>query len=238
MCFSIRSGSTLLAEDLRQWGAGAPTEPFQSPSYPAESDQGTAAYVERLLRDSPGEVFGFKATWGQTRTLLHRLHDEDPTHDFDDLEAVFPGIRYIHLIRRDKLAQAISAWRAIQSGVWHWPSGTTVDPGTPPYDFLSIRAQLLQILAEEWLWRAYFEQRGFPHLIVHYEDYIENRSGTLQGIVDWLGFGHPAAPSHALRVMRDQWSDGIATRVWRDLSQASDVDEFPRVDTLALGSAS
>lgn len=237
-CFSIRSGSTLLAHDLRRWGAGVPAEPFQSPSYPAPSDENTAAYVLRIVHESPGDVFGFKATWGQIHTLLQRLRDENPTQDFEDLGAVFPEVRYLHLVRRDKVAQAVSAWRAIQTGVWHSPVGSSVDPGTPPYDFLAIRAQLLQILAEEWLWRSYFEQRGVPHLAVHYEDYAEHRSETLQGIVDWLGFGHPAPPVQTLRVMRDEWSDEIATRVWRDLSRASDVEDSQRIDTLAVGSSS
>jgi LPS sulfotransferase NodH len=184
ICFSVRSGSTLLIRDLTNWGLGAPDEPFQSPRYRIPSEPSVAGYITRLVEQSPGDFFGFKTTWGQAMALLRRLREEDLTTDYVDLASVFPDIQYIHLVRKDKVAQAVSAWRATMSGTWHRSTGIHVDPGTPPYDFVAIRVQLLHILAEDWFWSSHFEHHNVSVLQVEYENYVDHRKGTVQRIAE------------------------------------------------------
>ncbi len=220
VCFGPRCGSTLLCEDLHQWGIGAPAETFQSTLYP-ESDGTTAEYVERAVENCPGREFGFKISWEQAHTLCSRLHDEGASDSSEafDLRSNFPDLRFVHMVRRDKVAQAVSAWRAYRSGVWHTQvTESNVDAGHFGYDFGAIREHLLQVLADDWVWSAHFESLGIDFFQVVYEEYVANREPTLRSLAHSLG----ASPTndelvdHTLK-MRDEWSAEMVERTWGDL---------------------
>src|SRR6202034_902254 len=110
------------------------------------------------------------------------------------------------------------AWRAQASGIWHRPIGDQTDRGHPPYDFGTIKSQLLQILGEDWLWQHHFERFGILPLTVCYEDYVVDRPGHLQRIADHLGVEGPPSPlADRIQVMRDEWSTEIVERFTADL---------------------
>jgi LPS sulfotransferase NodH len=222
ICFSIRSGSSLLAEDLAQWGIGDPTEYFQLPD-PALVDVHMPDYLVALAETARNDCFGFKISWDQTYELVNRIRrDGDESVGFD-LRTVFPDLRYIHITRDDKVAQAISAWRAQSSGTWHWPVGTHVEPGRPQYEPEAIKFYLQQTLAEEWLWQSHFEEVGIEPLAVRYEDYVQDRPGHLNRIVDYLGLTRVAGPlEERLHIMRDDWTEQIADRFRADLYTVPD----------------
>ncbi len=221
VCFSIRSGSSLLCEDLAHWGLGEPTEYFHVAD-PALVNVNMADHLVALAQGVRSDYFGFKISWDQAFELTQRLRGDDDSVGFD-LRTVFPDLSYIHNVRRDKLAQAISAWRASRSGIWHWPVGTQVEPGRPPYDFEAIKAFLQQALAEDWLWQSHYDEGVIQPLTVDYEDYARDRVGHLNRIVELLG-ANPATPQleDRLQVMRDDWTERIATRFRADLYQVPD----------------
>ena len=215
--FSLRSGSTLLCEDLTQWSLGSPTEFFQLASDPA-AGASVVDYVLETVAGTPGPYFGFKITWDQAFILVERLRAAGEVEATLDLRSIFPGLRCVHMVRSDKVAQAVSIWRAVNSGAWHWPVGQSIEKGTPPYDFEAIRGYLVQVVAEDWLWRSHFTRLSIPHIQVPYELYVDRRLKTLRTMVGFLG----AKPSRAplvdrLRVMRDEWSEEVVARVWSDL---------------------
>jgi LPS sulfotransferase NodH len=216
ICFSIRSGSSVLCEDLTQLGLGAPMEQFQFPDYPVLE----GPLWQHLIRLSAwaGDFFGFKISWYQATELTSRLHAEGHGSVEFDLRNVFPDLRHIWMYRRDKIGQAVSAWRAQRSGNWHWQVHTNVDAGRPQYDFEAIRTQFLQLIAEDWLWQFHFEQLQIAPLVVCYEDYINDRVGHLQRIGDYLGVRVSPSPlEDRLRVMRDDWTEEIVERFTVDL---------------------
>ncbi len=217
ICFSARSGSTLLCEDITQQGLGAPTEHFQLPARPVV-DERLADYLVKLVADSPGEYFGLKVAWQQVYELTRRLREEgDPGVSFD-LRSVFPDLSYIHIVRTDKIRQAISSWRATSSETWHWPVGSTVDPGRPEYDFEAIKAHFVQFIAEDWLWNAHFDEYAIEPLVVQYEQYVEDREGHLRRIAGHLGGPwRQIPPEDRLKGMRDEWTEQIVDRVKADL---------------------
>jgi trehalose 2-sulfotransferase len=219
VCFTLRSGSTLLCEDLAQWSLGTPTESFQLPRHGDEGES-LADVVFETVAASPGPTFGFKATWEQAFLLAERLRAEGEADASFDLRSVFPDLRSAHLVRRDKVAQAISIWRAVESGTWHWPVGQQVDKGHPEYDFEAIRAYLVQVVAEEWLWSSHFQRLGVPHVRLDYESYVEHRARSLRSLAGFLGLKAVRAPLvDRLNVMRDEWTEEIAARVWADLDR-------------------
>ena len=55
---------------------------------------------------------------GLAEGLRHALGDGAPGATHEVLAAALPRLRYIRLVRSDKVKQAVSLWRAIQTGAW------------------------------------------------------------------------------------------------------------------------
>jgi len=87
------------------------------------------------VESNPGQVFGFKVSWEQAHILCCRLRAEGvgDSSDAFDLRFIFPDLRFVHVLRKDKVAQAVSAWRAYASGIWH-KSATEVDIDAGHFD--------------------------------------------------------------------------------------------------------
>ncbi len=217
VCFTIRSGSTLLRDDLAQLHLGAAHEYFQPPSY-HHTGEPAADYVMRTVLGSPEEHFGFKISWHDACLLTDVLRAQGDTSVSRDLRTVFPGLAHLHIVRKDKLGQAVSAWRAAMSGTWHWSSGTKVDSGRPEYDFAAILGELQLMLTEDMLWARHFSTRRIPHLRIEYERYIVDRAGTMKALAAFIGARPPRVKlKDRTRVMRDEWSEEIIERFWADL---------------------
>lgn len=222
VCFSVRSGSTLLCEDLRGNGLGDPSEHFQSPRG-REGFDTAEAHVEHLLRTrSTGGWFGFKVSWEQAATLMRTLVEEGAAEPGDALHDVFPGLRYLHLTREDKVRQTISYWRALNSGVWHRPAGAGDDVPTPSpeLDLRDATECFLQLCAEDAMWQRAFRQMGVDALAMTYEDYVADRQGHLGLVADHLGVERrdPFVLSDSLEVMADDWSRAAERQLWHHLS--------------------
>jgi LPS sulfotransferase NodH len=221
ICFSIRSGSTLLCDDLTQWGVGTPAEWFHV-NDPRLVGVHVPDHLVGLTR-TPFDYFGFKISWDQAWDLTQRLRSDGDESVRFDLRTVFPDLRYIRIVRGDKTAQAISAWRAQMSGTWHVPVGSASSPGFPEYDFEGIKPYLQQVLGEEWLWQFHFQQVGIQPLEILYEDYIADRVGHLDRIVDFLGASASPSPlEDRLHVMRDDWTERMAEKFQEDLYKVPD----------------
>jgi LPS sulfotransferase NodH len=217
ICFAIRSGSSLLCDDLSQWRVGAPTEYFQFPN-PALENVRLADYVVDLAAGAPGDYFGFKIAWDQAYDLVKQLRQEGDESVRFDLRTIFPDLKYIHIVRQDKLGQAISAWRAEDSGTWHWRQGTSPVRGCPSYNFEGVQWHLQKVLADDWLWKSHFQEYGIQPFTVDYEDYIQDRVGQLSHIVEFLGGSYTTSPlEERLRVMRDDWTSQTSTKFRTDL---------------------
>ena len=212
--FAIRSGSTLVCNDLARAGLGLPTEHFQGPLVPDP----VAPFVERLVA-SDAPVFGTKLSWEQTFALLRRLADAGQIGAFDLREVFGEDVRFIRLVRRNKVRQTVSAWRAASSGVWHLPSGSAPDNGDPAYDPDALRALLLQLLAEDWLWERHLGDIGADALTVTYEDYVQDRVGWIAEIARHVGQpAHIPVLVDQTLPMADQWTNRLEQRLMDDLS--------------------
>src|SRR4051812_29575810 len=80
-------------------------------------------YLDAILRrgTTPNGVFGGKVMWAYLDGLvseLRRLPGAPAGDAYQVLAARFPRLRLIHHTRGDRLRQAISLWRALQT--WSW----------------------------------------------------------------------------------------------------------------------
>ena len=173
-----------------------------------------------LVEASESSVFGFKIALNQVHSLTERLRREGDLSVTSDLRTIFPGIRFISVRRTDKVAQAVSYWRAVVTDQWHVEAGNTVDLGRPDYDFDAIKEVLLAVVTEDWLWDTHFAANGIECHHVVYEQYLQRRMSTLATILDFLGVTSPPAVPvvDVINVMRDDWTRQVVRRVWDDMA--------------------
>ena len=199
ICTIPRSGSSLLCEALRNSGlAGHPAEYFSGPGAltggPGWEDAAFADYMEELIArtTSPNGVFGVKVMWPQFMDFLQKASHlppfKTPYLSTPELLSIqFPNLHYIFLTRRDKVRQAASQYRVIQTGRWKWTRG---EPSPrleqPTFNFEHIHFLYISTVASEAAWQKYFRQYGMRPFQVIYEEFIESYEETTKALLDYL----------------------------------------------------
>ncbi len=199
-CATERSGSTLLCELLSGTGvAGHPEEFFEflsasgRPRQPREYFDEGSEIAERLppllaplpqptpeerLADAlrrgttPNGVFGAKMMWAYLA-------------DFGEPEERLGPLRWIYVEREDKLKQAISLWRAIQTAQWRAEDNTEQEE--PVFDAAAIGHLKRRLESHAEHWRAWFGERGIEPLEISYETFIAEPHDTVRGVLAHLG---------------------------------------------------
>jgi len=186
--FVARSGSTWLADLLsRQRDLGKPREYLNINMvgrFAAEMNAGTLADYLALLRRkraTANGVFGIKVDVSQLSALIAEL----------PFAEAFPGHVWFYLRRRNSVAQAISNYKAMASGLWHRRRN---DPPAErhrlesahaliPYDASAIARCLGDIVeAEKAGERLMAELAILPTRLI-YEDMLAARPAEVVGLV-------------------------------------------------------
>jgi LPS sulfotransferase NodH len=108
------------------------------------------------------------------------------------LSAQLGRLRFVHLRRRDVVAQAVSWAKALQTHYWH--PGEAVQPGAqhPHYDEDLIGRLVAAIEKFEADWTQWFAAHGImPHEVV-YEELAADPLRTAHNVLDYLGLHVPA----------------------------------------------
>jgi len=192
-----RTGSSLLCEGLSATGkAGLPNEPF-APDFRSmwlqawglPGDVAPAAYAaEALRRGTAGGVTGVKIQWMHVAPLARALGREED----DVLSSLLPGARYVHVVRRDRVAQALSWFRAIETNEW-WRFRDSPVPAAPELDVDAVHDLERHIASQDSAWRAYFERHGIEPLVVEYEALDADYRTELARVLSFLGLPPSAA---------------------------------------------
>jgi LPS sulfotransferase NodH len=208
IAFAPRTGSNLLADDLTANGLGAPSEYFQpGPDgtgfrWSAELgvvDGDLAAYLAALVEQrSVGAMFGTKLAWDHRNALLESARELAGAPQ--SLEDLFPGVRYIRLVRRDKIGQALSLWRAMATQRWTSLDGPAPEP---EYDYFAVLTALFGVLVDDLLWQRELDGTSTPVFDLAYEDYLADRRGTIVQLGDFLRDGaEPALDPSTIELSR------------------------------------
>lgn len=108
------------------------------------------------------------------------------------------------LLRKDKVAQAISIRRALNTGQLtsdHPASNVLVD-----YDYQDIRLRLLRVIQAEKNWAIFFESRGIKPIYVSYEELAADPQHIIDKVTDALGMSDATfidTSALRLKVQRD-----------------------------------
>lgn len=203
ICATPRTGTNLLCEALTNTGvAGIPMEIFDQNTeaycWKAWDVSTYSEYLTRAIKEctTPNGAFGTKIMWAPSfNYFLDRLRQVKGNKILarpELVSSVFPNVRYIWVTRRDKVRQAVSHLRAMQTGVWKVEKGEKPAPVRQPYfDAQVIDYLITANLMSEAAWQDYFAECGVIPFTVVYEDLPTTLKETTSKILQYLGIPAP-----------------------------------------------
>jgi trehalose 2-sulfotransferase len=243
ICGTPRSGSTLLCEMLISTGiAGRPNSFFRQQSIADWADRWDvdrthgvddaefdARYIPAMLQAGAGGtgIFGLRLMWPSVGEAIRRLVrlNGGPADLAAQFETAFGPTLYIHLSRRDKVAQAISLVRAEQSGLWHLAADGSVYEGTAApqpnvYDASRIGEVFAELNRDDAAWEAFFAGHQIKPVRLAYETMTANPQAALASILAALGLDAEVAKD--VSVGTAKMASGTS-REWADRFRAENV---------------
>jgi LPS sulfotransferase NodH len=240
LCADARTGSSLLAGALRLTGlAGKPCEYFSE----AEIDKpwlrkdelhvpddepftGFRDWRDYILRAGSelNGVFGATVHWFQLKNALATFASEPSApavigpRSLDILRGFFPELRLIWLRRKNVVAQAISHYVAINTGVWNYSSLSTIPMVTVdvnvPYDFSSIDWQVKSANVAADGWRSILKGSEHLTLALTYEELADDLAGAVRKVLTHLdiSLGEAEPPLAPLQKQASVWSHELERR--------------------------
>lgn len=208
VCATPRSGSTLLCDLLTDCGvAGRPNSFYRQVSIadwieqwgltePKESAGFDRAYFDaaRAAGSSANGMFGMRMMWDSVAYLSARLEKLFPGRENDAVryEAAFGRTVYVHLSRRDLVAQAVSRYRAEQSGLWHLHADGSererVKTAPPPqFNRAAIASYVAEAETDNRSWETWFKTNRIAPLRLTYEMLDEDPVTAIGDLLSALG---------------------------------------------------
>lgn len=180
VCFTIRSGSNLLAEWLERCGVMPRAREFFNIAsikrFVEERDIPTfGEFCQRLVVERSARGL-FSAKVGLIQMML--LCDIGMVGD------VFPRPRFIHIRRNDLLEQAISFCIADQTKAWTWDQRPQREP---IFNRQAIARKMSGIAMVNTMFEEFFKINEIVPYCITYEAFVEEPQRTVDGIADWLG---------------------------------------------------
>ena len=228
VCTIPRSGSNLLTDGLRDTRrAGMPKQFFLPKAESRYSSElgidpiaDYAAYVCAIVntKATRNEVFGFKLMSWYLEDFLSRLRGahsfgNSTTSDLELLSSAFPRLRFVRIVRRHKLRQALSTARALQTGLWKVQEGKNVQR-EPEFDPDLIEQSLREAERQDKLWDDFFRQIGITPFEVQYEKLCQNYETTIRAVLNFLKIKLPAGAQVGPPVTTRQADEN--SRIWEE----------------------
>lgn len=184
---TARSGSNWLSEMLSSTGVCGFAEWFHGhymagvgERLPLDFEANDRAYWQKMC--TANGVSASKIGWGYiTKQLSHWLGPR-AVHEW------MMGIdNWIHLARRDKVAQAVSLYIANHTKAFTSIEAEKRGTGAVPiYNYYKIDELHCEIEQEDFRWWQWFARNDVPVMAVYYEDLVEDAEGWVKDILRWL----------------------------------------------------
>jgi LPS sulfotransferase NodH len=169
---------------------------------------------------TPNGVFGAKLMWGYLGDFAQLLRGIEgmagrPLPEL--LGRAFPGLRYIQITRQNKIRQAVSLWKAVQTQAWKREAGEQVERSAElVFSFRAINYLVRLLTAHDASWDAYFLGLGYEPLKLTYEELAESTDAVVERVLEHLGIPAPQGPAieaPRLSVQADEVSEEWVARV-------------------------
>jgi LPS sulfotransferase NodH len=194
-------------------------------------------------------VFGAKLMWGYFGEFVSLLRNVPAYRDVPLAElmpTVFPDLTFVRVVRANKVRQAVSLWKAVQTATWREDqasakAASVEEDGSPPYrsfveahrpqlrfHYKAIDHLLEQLLIEEASWDAFFEHSGIKPILVLYENFAADYETSTLNLLDRLDLTcsedfefEPRMKKQSDKI-NDDW-----TKRYSELRLGRDFDLFP-----------
>ena len=229
----------------------------QPPRSPLWSRAAYDRYLEWAFEagTTPNGIFGAKLMWGYFGEFVSLLRNVPAYRDVplaELLPTVFPKLTFVRVVRANKVRQAVSLWKAVQTATWREDqasakAASVEDQDSPPYrafieehraqlrfHFKAIDHLLEQLLIEEASWDAFFEHAGIKPVLVLYENFAAAYETSTLRLLERLGLSPPDGFELEPRMKRqsDRINDDWAQR-YSELRLGRDFDLSPVAPTPA-----
>jgi LPS sulfotransferase NodH len=213
-------------EGLPRTGLGLRDDP-RAPEAPDYSSlEGIGDYREHLDRTfargtTDNGVFGAKLMFNQLpelQALAGELPEFAGLGYGELLQRLFDRPLYIWVSRGDKVRQAVSLWKALQTRSWRQDE-TPDDVPEPEYFFEGIDHLVRRFEAEDRGWQEFFSAHAIVPLSISYEDDLErDPDGTVRRALAWIGVTAPEGwtAGQPLARQADRTSDDWVAAYHRD----------------------
>ena len=188
------------------------------------------AWMQRFVADYPADVatqivVAHRVGTTANRCFAMKLH---PWHldrllQGGTVSATFPAVSFVRLVRHDLLAQAISLYRARQTGSFHFHIAKERDVA---FDATAIELVLRELAVNRARWDMYVARTGVAPIVVSYEELRANSFGVVRQIAECAGERVRRRDVGATRSIGRQ-SDVRSTE-WREryLRERGNLDRF------------
>ena len=208
-----RSGSTLLGEALRQTEAFGSTREWLNPN-PVNN---IVKFVDRYGTNSRSDYldffYNFSATANAIASMKCSYMQALPFLYDNLLMECFDEVQFVYQTRENVLEQAVSFYKASQSGQWSTlkSEGTSALPG---YNAEGILNCLNELLDMQKSWEIFFHTRGILPLRMSYEQLESDLDGQIRRLSALMNIPPPAPlDQNALKIQKQrdditaQWVD-------------------------------
>lgn len=202
LCGEPRCGSTYLARLLSSTGVlGHPREYFGGRDEVRSANRDPEAHLAGWVRRTatPNGIYALKV-FAEQFDLVER----------SEWAMRLPGLKFVHIQRRDILGQAISLVRAQQTFAFE---SLHPEQREPWYDRDRIASALNRIAHNQARWACWFSRNGLDPLPLSYEEIAERPREAVERVGGHLGLSAPfELGSVALGVQRDRLSESWKER--------------------------
>jgi LPS sulfotransferase NodH len=200
--------------------------PTDAPEYSdLRAVDGWAEHLARTFRlgTTGNGVFGAKLMWNQLPDLEQHataMPEFAGLDGSDLLDRLLEHPGYVWLRRRDKVRQAISLWRALQTRAWRaeHPAQAGERP-TLSYSFQGIEHLRRRLSADDEAWGRFFLHSLIDPLELVYEDDVDpDPAGAVTRVLALIGVALPPdwKPSAGMAQQSDELNDAWYDAYHRD----------------------
>lgn len=171
------------------------------------ADESPEAWWRRILAEgtsAPGRVWGGKLMWGHAGDFVDRARELPGLAEADldgALRALLGDVRLVFVTRRDKAAQAVSLWRAVQTETWRSDGEASADAAA--YVFEGVDHLRGRLEEDEAAWRRWLDAQDRPVHEVDYEELAADPRATAAAVLRALDLPDAGVPEPAMRRQGD-----------------------------------
>jgi LPS sulfotransferase NodH len=164
---------------------------------------------------TPNGIFAAKMMWGYLGDFLRGMRAAGVAEADDArlLAATFPRLRYVRVVRADKVGQAVSLWRAVQTQAWRHEGDEPEGPEAE-YHFAALDHLVARLSAHERAWGDWMAAHDVDPVTVRYEELAADPGGVVERVLRELGIEPPPGgiATPAMRRQADARSQAWARR--------------------------